>query len=756
MEINGIQAKSSIFILILILSSISAKAIERSTLFPFKKDSSLFEINKVIFVGNNSFTSEELFSFISSKATNKNFVHEILDYYYVEGKENKITPKTILINLESSLEGFQSEYKFLNTEKLRLDSISISNFYNKNGFHFSKIGYEVYADSANKENVVKFNIEENERFLLDSLILFGLEDLDSLTSIRVDRYIKKNKSKYFVEDGVIYIINGIQNILQNSGYFFSKKLNEKVIVKKDIQKDNVEVEFYLGDRYRFGKVNFVDIKEDQHKVTDNQKRSLLDWKEGDYYSKAKIERSIRNLLSLGTFNSITIDTTNFRDSIIDYAVITNYRNQQEAFFEPGVNQTQNLFYNVFLRGSYSHRNVFGEAQIFNAGVSILNRDFEDYIKTKNQGFVNHVDDFVDEISANLFFSDPYIWKVNDAYLGINFAPLYSYRRIDNFFELSTFLLPFTIPIKLKTDLDLTNASLFLNLERQQPVRFDEFIESGFENENFDRVFQSLVLYSDLNNYFKTSNSLFSSIAIGGRVIRDKRNNPFIPTRGHLFNLDLEAAFGNVFGVDLGLTHYLRLLTSWTTYTSISKNEVVGTKLKFGGFGFFDESNRFASLDKQFFAGGANSVRGWDSRKLRYTNEKVNELELSSRRLLENFVGNMMVIEGSMEYRLKFKEPEINLGAINEHISSMGVTVFFDFGNSFGWLLESPDFNFGDIFTKLAYSVGSGITYETPVGPLRLDLALPIYGPINYTYEGIWVSEDVLSNVNWHIGLGYAF
>jgi len=751
LENNANRKSSAIIILLLFLVSISLKAYDRNALYPFKNDSSLYEINKIIFNGNNSFSDEELFFIISSKPSNINFVHKILDYYYIEGKENKFTPKTIIKSLEISLKDFESEYKFLNIEKVKLDSSSISNFYMRNGFHLVDVKYDIYADSINRENIIEFFIEENDRFNLSGFHIKGIDDLDDQTLSKIDSYLKKNKKKYFSEDEVIFQLNGISNILLNNGYFFSRKIDEKILVDREKLVDSVEVEYYLGGRYRFGKINFVDVKGDQRKVTDNQKKALLDWEVGDYYSKAKIERSIRNLISLGTFNSVTIDTTNFRDSIIDYAIITNYRNQQEIFFEPGVNQTQNNFYNVFTKASYSHRNRFGEGQILYTSLSILNRDFEDYLKTKNQGFLNYLDDFIDEYSININYTDPYIWKVYDAYMGLNFAPSFSIRRIDNFFDLYTTLIPVNLPIKLKTDLDFTNVSIYFNFEKQQPIGFDDFLNSNVDDENIDRVFQSLVLYNDLNNYFKTNNNWYdlSSIAFGGRLIRDKRNNPFIPTKGHLFNLDAEVAFA-------GLTNYFRLLTSFTNYTSISKSEVVGTKIKFGGVAFFDQNNRYVSLDKQFFAGGANSVRGWNSRKLRYTKEDLSDLDASSRRLLENFVGNNLVMEGSLEYRLKFKSPEINLGALNDHISSMGVTAFFDFGNAYGWLLESSQYNFADIFLKMACSAGTGLTYETPVGPLRLDIALPIYGPINNTYETIWQTEDVTKNINWHIGLGYAF
>lgn len=751
----AIDAKKIISTLILVLLcsySVFATSIDRKSLYPFSKDSTLFELNNIIFEGNNSFPVSELFPIITSKVSNLNFVHTLLDNYYVEGNKNPITPKTILLSLEKSLKPFEVEYKFISEERIKLDSGSIFNFYNKHGFHLVDVNYSIFGDSVNKLNTLKFDIIENKQFTIDTIVLLGLDSIDSKSKKNINNIIKKLKNKFFNENEIIYSINSINNILINSGYFYIRKVDESIIINKDKLTDSITVQFETGERLKFGDVKFVDIKGTQHKITDNMKLSLLDWKKGDIYSKYKVDKSVRNLLSIGTFNSVSIDTTSIHDGQIDYVVISNYRNQQELNIEPGINQTQNLFYNLFIEGNYTHRNIFGEAQSGVLKASILNRDFGSFISTKREGFVEYLKNIIDEYYIGFNFVDPYLWKINDAYVGLNINPYYSRRNIENFFILENIFLPISFPIKLKTNIDFSSISLNVNFEHQKPIGFDDFVENKNDDEDFIRVFQSLVLYSDLNNYFKNNTefyNFFSSIQFVGRLSRDKRNNPFMPTDGHLANFELEIA-------PIGLTKYLRILSNATYIDKISKSEVLAYKLKFGGAYFWEDGNRYISLDKQFFSGGANSVRGWASRKLRYTTNTIQELDATSRRLIENFVGNSFVLEGAIEYRLSFGMPEVNLGALSEHIASMGLTAFFDFGNSYGWLLAEDDYNFGDIFTKLACSVGTGLTYETPVGPIRLDIALPIYGPFNYEYNTIWNVNDALSNLNWHIGLGYSF
>lgn len=749
MKINSIKRLGAIFIVLLCSYSVYASAIDRKSLYPFQKDATLFEVNKVIIKGNNSFKSSELFTIISTRESSLNFVHSLLNYYYDEGSKNSFTPKTILNSLEQALKPFQVEYKFINEERLKIDSSSIFNFYNKNGFHLVSVNFKVYGDTLKKQNIVEFEINEGERFKINNIKVLGIDSVEYKIKEYILNSVNRLQNQYYDENEVISKINSLHNKLLNNGYFFARKINENIIINKENLTDSITITFNTGGRYKFGKVNFFDIVEKQKKVTDILKRKMISWKEGEYYSKLKFERTVRNLLSLGAFSSVSIDTVNIVDSVINYVVITNYRNQREALIEPGVNQTQNLFYNLFIEGNLTHRNLFGATQTGNIKASILNRDMGAYLNTPRQGILDYLANIIDEYYLGFSYFDPFAFRIDDATFGVGVSPYYSRRRIENFFILNNFMLPISFPVRFKTNLDLTNLSFNLNFERQQPEGFDDFVESGFENEDFERVFQSLVLYSDLNNYFKNNNALLSSFQFNFRALRDKRNNPFLPSKGHLVSADLEFAV-------LGLTRYNRLLLSAITFKELSNQEVLGLKAKFGGILFFQEGNRYVPLDKQLFSGGANSVRGWASRRLRYTTNDISGLESNSRRLLENFVGNSLVVETAIEYRYKFGKPEVNLGAISEHIESMGMTFFLDAGNSYGWLLGENDFNIGDIFTKIGFSGGTGITYETPVGPVRLDVALPIYGPINYNYESIWNTQNAFSNLAWHIGLGYSF
>jgi outer membrane translocation and assembly module TamA len=62
----------------------------------------------------------------------------------------------------------------------------------------------------------------------------------------------------------------------------------------------------------------------------------------------------------------------------------------------------------------------------------------------------------------------------------------------------------------------------------------------------------------------------------------------------------------------------------------------------------------------------------------------------------------------------------------------------------------------DYITGLAVSSGFGIRFDTPVGPLRLDVAWPVYYPSSIENKTIFTRPDGLTNAQFHIALGHSF
>ncbi|MGW7771579.1 autotransporter assembly complex protein TamA [Pseudomonas machongensis] len=162
----------------------------------------------------------------------------------------------------------------------------------------------------------------------------------------------------------------------------------------------------------------------------------------------------------------------------------------------------------------------------------------------------------------------------------------------------------------------------------------------------------------------------------------RSDNRIDPHNGYRLQFDLRAAKEGL-GSDTNLVHGNVLLKGLTT---LGQNHRFLGRVQFGGSatnGY--QQNVPPSL--RFFAGGDQSVRGYDYQTLSPKNNKGDR------------IGGRYLVAGSAEYQYSLTE-------------KWRVATFIDQGNSFN-SLELPSLKTG---------VGIGVRWVSPVGPLRLDLA----------------------------------
>lgn len=131
----------------------------------------------------------------------------------------------------------------------------------------------------------------------------------------------------------------------------------------------------------------------------------------------------------------------------------------------------------------------------------------------------------------------------------------------------------------------------------------------------------------------------------------------------------------------------------------------------GSLGSLLGASNDVPIDKRFFAGGGGSVRG-------YGFQRIGPRDSAGR-----LRGGLSLVEGSVELRQMVS-------------GQFGVVGFLDAG-SVGEL-EAPD------FSNLRFGAGLGLRYATAIGPLRLDVGLPLNREPGDSRFGIYM------------GLGQAF
>jgi len=247
-----------------------------------------------------------------------------------------------------------------------------------------------------------------------------------------------------------------------------------------------------------------------------------------------------------------------------------------------------------------------------------------------------------------------------------------------------------------------------------------------------------VVVSDLNNTVPPENiPLFEQPTLvsqfGITWARDARDNPADATKG-TFN---SADFGIADTAIGSSASFLRIFYQNSTYHPIGRRFSFARSFRFGvlvpykdtvslTFPAQTEPVNLIPLPERFFAGGGTSLRGF-------------ALNQAGPRDLTGFpIGGQALLAFNQELRFPMRLPFIG--------SALGGAIFYDGGNVFSRLSRitfraySPQpvfnpanptvcqYNCTNELNYFAHTVGFGLRYSTPVGPIRIDLGFPINRP----------------------------
>ena len=191
-------------------------------------------------------------------------------------------------------------------------------------------------------------------------------------------------------------------------------------------------------------------------------------------------------------------------------------------------------------------------------------------------------------------------------------------------------------------------------------------------------------------------------------VRDLRDNPADPSRGRFYTVDV-----SLYTRPLGSTaNFIRIYMQNSSFTSLGHRLVFARSTRFGmETPFGSSSSNDIPLPERFFAGGGNSLRGFGLN------------QAGPRDTTTGFpVGGLVLLTSNQELRFPLRLPYTTAAVTG--------AFFYDVGNvyssirtvSFRTTPPPDDLNF------LSHSVGFGIHYPTPVGPIRIDFGYLINSP----------------------------
>jgi outer membrane protein insertion porin family len=223
---------------------------------------------------------------------------------------------------------------------------------------------------------------------------------------------------------------------------------------------------------------------------------------------------------------------------------------------------------------------------------------------------------------------------------------------------------------------------------------------------------------------------------GASWVRDTRNNPADATRGWLNSADFAIA-DTYIGSSAS---FIRFLYQNSSYHPIKRRFSFARSFRFGVLAPYRDTvsltfpapteeplPRVIPLPERFFAGGGTSLRGF----------ALNQA--GPRDTITGFpVGGQALLVFNQEFRFPMRLPFVG--------SRLGGTLFYDGGNVYSkldrltlrWTSPRPIFdpanptqclyNCTNELNYFAHTVGVGVRYGTPVGPIRVDLGYQLNRP----------------------------
>lgn len=185
----------------------------------------------------------------------------------------------------------------------------------------------------------------------------------------------------------------------------------------------------------------------------------------------------------------------------------------------------------------------------------------------------------------------------------------------------------------------------------------------------------------------TGPGIASIVSLPTQIVRDTRDNKLNPTSGYRLLLSGEPSY------DLQNSNaFFKTHGSFSTYRAVNEARTVVLAGRVAAGSIVGSSLANIPADRRFYAGGGGSIRGY-------------AYQMAGPRTGGTPTGGLSFAEASAEVRFNVTK-------------TIGLAAFVDSGGAFASAVPG---NNGTWYT----GVGAGIRYLTPVGPLRLDVAVPL-------------------------------
>ena len=636
-------------------------------------------INKIKFVGNERFKSDDLNKLIQDNSEEINIYNKsnveklkkILVQYYKafgfnlikidqsiekvsenqvnlffninEGEITKIGKINIIGNKEFSSRKIKSmirssETKFYkiisgtskyNENLIYLDEQMIEEFYKNKGFKNVKVKSSISEFIKDKNQIIlNYFIDEGIKFKISNIEIkfdtnLNTENVSISENLIDELEIKKNKTYH--ANKIYKSSERIYNHFQNQGLVFidveSIETEEEDFVKLVFLITEIEEKY----------VSEIDIN-GNIRTKDKVIRREIELNEGDPYIPYKINKSKKNITNLQFFEKIDINTNQVDDKVnIDVDII------EKPTGEFNIGATIDTFQGVAFLSSLKEKNIFGDGRYIALSFNTSN----------------------DNAGINLDVIEPYInnKKINLLY-NLNF-------KNNDYLSSSGY--------KLSTQTIGIGSNYNLSEDISHSIKLDYTLDDY--NSIRSTASDSIKKLGGKNVFFIISN----------RISKSSLDARFRPSEGQLLD------WLNRLTID----NYILNKVSFDKYYNINK-KIFSIRSEIGNISSFSSDD---VPDGNKFSIGGRKLRGFDISGVGPRNSST------------GYIGGNNLISTQIDYAIPLSESDNNI---------LDFVTFLDAGTVFENKTKPTNNK-----ESLRMSTGFGFNLNTPIGPLSLTYAIPI-------------------------------
>ncbi len=587
------------------------------------------------------------------------------------------------------------------------DAARIRAFYGLRGFRYAQVDTALAYAADSSSVSVTFVINEDEPVLIESLEITGLQDLPEPDRVGLLDGLRTQLGGPLDWLALGEDADTIKARLENRGYAYADVFRGRRVDRAAPYQAEATLDIYAGEPAHIGEVTV----QGNVRLAEEVVRRMLPFREGILYRRDDILAAQRNLYSLEIVRSANVEASleNLDAPLVPITVTVTEGDLRRMNWGGGVSTADCL--NSEARWTNRNFRGGGRRLLLRASVSnLLAEQFNEFpcyqAGTDEFGVVNW--------SVGSEFTQPWVFGVR------------------NSLNTNLFVEKQTLKDVFVRRAVGGSASLVRSLGRGAAMSLayrPEFVELSATDQFFCTSFV-VCDPSDIDALARFN--WLSPVSLG--VTRTRTDQLFNPTRGSTLLLDLEYArnwTGSAFG-------YNRAIGESAWYRALGRDVIVAGRLRggvvasrgFSGAGLIEEQAEIVHPQKRFYAGGANSVRGYAqgqlgprvavvpvNRLLRDPNDpaatpfctpdQVVNLTCDTAGLEnENVVprpnGGSGLFVGNLELRLRLHGPALQ-----------GV-LFVDAGQVWtDYTSASP--------RDITVTPGFGVRYFSPIGPIRVDV-----------------------------------